>query len=80
MVAACVGLYWLAWRVEPHYSSRDGRRFLTTGQFIDRDKLHYIDVKGEQFSVKGPSITPRPPQGQPIVTALGHGTPAYTFA
>jgi hypothetical protein len=36
-VAACVALYWLAWRVEPHYSSRDGRRFLTTGQFIDAD-------------------------------------------
>jgi hypothetical protein len=35
VVAACVGLYKLAWRVEPHYSSRDGRRFLATGQFID---------------------------------------------
>ena len=23
--------------------------------------------------VKGPSITPRPPQGQPVVAALGHG-------
>ena len=28
-----------------------------------------------RFSVKGPSITPRPPQGQPIVAALGHGEP-----
>ena len=41
--------------------------------FIDRDKLHYIDFTGRWFSVKGPSITPRPPQGQPIVAALGHG-------
>jgi alkanesulfonate monooxygenase SsuD/methylene tetrahydromethanopterin reductase-like flavin-dependent oxidoreductase (luciferase family) len=27
--------------------------------------------------VKGPSITPRPPQGQPIVAALGHAAPAF---
>ncbi|MGV9674629.1 LLM class flavin-dependent oxidoreductase [Nocardia sp. NPDC003482] len=39
----------------------------TTGRFIDRDKLHYIDFAGDNFSVKGPSITPRPPQGQPLV-------------
>ncbi|MFD7844037.1 LLM class flavin-dependent oxidoreductase [Nocardia sp. NPDC059764] len=38
-----------------------------TGRFIDRDRLHYIDFAGEHFSVKGPSITPRPPQGQPPV-------------
>ncbi|MCM6772627.1 LLM class flavin-dependent oxidoreductase [Nocardia sp. CDC159] len=42
-------------------------RDLATGRFIDRDKLHYIDFVGENFSVKGPSITPRPPQGQPLV-------------
>jgi alkanesulfonate monooxygenase SsuD/methylene tetrahydromethanopterin reductase-like flavin-dependent oxidoreductase (luciferase family) len=48
-----------------------------TGRFIDRDKLHYIDFVGEQFSVKGPSITPRPPQGQPVVSALGHRPVPY---
>ena len=48
-----------------------------TGRFVDRGKLHYIDFAGKQFSVKGPSITPRPPQGQPVVSALGHGTAAY---
>ena len=42
-------------------------RDAATGRFIDRDKLHYIDFAGEHFSVKGPSITPRPPQGQPVV-------------
>ncbi|RDI65873.1 LLM class flavin-dependent oxidoreductase [Nocardia pseudobrasiliensis] len=42
-------------------------RDLSTGRFLDRDKLHYIDFVGENFSVKGPSITPRPPQGQPLV-------------
>lgn len=52
-------------------------RDAATGRFIDRDKLHYIDFRGRWFSVKGPSITPRPPQGQPLVAALGHGDPAY---
>ena len=52
-------------------------RDVATGRFIDRDKLHYIDFKGRWFSVKGPSITPRPPQGQPIVAALGHGGVSY---
>jgi alkanesulfonate monooxygenase SsuD/methylene tetrahydromethanopterin reductase-like flavin-dependent oxidoreductase (luciferase family) len=52
-------------------------RDAATGRFIDRDKLHYIDFEGRWFSVKGPSITQRPPQGQPLVAALGHGDPAY---
>ncbi|MFJ9117267.1 LLM class flavin-dependent oxidoreductase [Streptomyces sp. NPDC102394] len=52
-------------------------RDAATGRFIDRDKLHYIDFQGRHFSVKGPSITPRPPQGQPLVTALAHQTVPY---
>lgn len=47
-------------------------RDVATGRFVDRDKLHYIDFEGRFFSVKGPSITPRPPQGQPVVAALAH--------
>ncbi|TVY06368.1 LLM class flavin-dependent oxidoreductase [Mycolicibacterium porcinum] len=52
-------------------------RDVSSGRFIDRNKLHYIDFEGATFSVKGPSITPRPPQGQPVVAALGHVDPAY---
>jgi alkanesulfonate monooxygenase SsuD/methylene tetrahydromethanopterin reductase-like flavin-dependent oxidoreductase (luciferase family) len=52
-------------------------RDVATGRFIDRDKLHYIDFEGRWFSVRGPSITPRPPQGQPVVAALGHATVSY---
>ncbi|MEU0042611.1 LLM class flavin-dependent oxidoreductase [Streptomyces werraensis] len=52
-------------------------RDVATGRFIDRDKLHYIHFEGRHFSVKGPSITPRPPQGQPLVTALAHDTIPY---
>ena len=55
-------------------------RDVVTGRFVDRDKLHYIDFTGKYFSVKGPSITPRPPQGQPVVAALAHALPIYEFA
>ncbi|WP_182909647.1 LLM class flavin-dependent oxidoreductase [Microbispora sp. H13382] len=55
-------------------------RDVATGRFIDRDKLHYIDFSGDRFSVKGPSITPRSPQGQPLVTSLAHDTVPYEFA
>jgi alkanesulfonate monooxygenase SsuD/methylene tetrahydromethanopterin reductase-like flavin-dependent oxidoreductase (luciferase family) len=55
-------------------------RDVATGRFVDRDKLHYIDFAGKYFSVKGPSITPRPPQGQPVVAALAHAKPIYEFA
>ena len=54
-------------------------RDVASGRFVDRAKLHYIDFEGARFSVRGPSITPRPPQGQPIVAALGHGDPAYAL-
>jgi alkanesulfonate monooxygenase SsuD/methylene tetrahydromethanopterin reductase-like flavin-dependent oxidoreductase (luciferase family) len=52
-------------------------RDVATGRFVDRQKLHYIDFQGRFFSVKGPSITPRPPQGQPVVAALAHQQVPY---
>ena len=55
-------------------------RDVTTGRYVDIDKLHYIDFVGKFFSVKGPSITPRPPQGQPVVAVLAHSGPVYEFA
>ncbi|WP_327129640.1 LLM class flavin-dependent oxidoreductase [Streptomyces sp. NBC_01727] len=55
-------------------------RDTATGRFIDRDKLHHIDFEGAHFSVKGPSITPRPPQGQPLVASLAHASTPYEFA
>lgn len=53
---------WDSWEDDAEIRDR------STGRFIDRDKLHYIDFAGDYFSVKGPSITPRSPQGQSIVT------------
>jgi alkanesulfonate monooxygenase SsuD/methylene tetrahydromethanopterin reductase-like flavin-dependent oxidoreductase (luciferase family) len=55
-------------------------RDVDSGRFIDRDKLHYVDFEGRWFAVRGPSITPRPPQGQPVVAALAHRSPSYRLA
>ncbi|MFJ5880017.1 LLM class flavin-dependent oxidoreductase [Kitasatospora cineracea] len=55
-------------------------RDAATGRFVDREKLHYIDFTGPRFSVRGPSITPRPPQGQPLVAALAHRAEPFRLA
>ncbi|GAB2572651.1 LLM class flavin-dependent oxidoreductase [Microlunatus antarcticus] len=55
-------------------------RDVASGRFVDRDQLHYVDFEGRFFSVRGPSITPRPPQGQPVVVALAHAEVPRAFA
>ncbi|BAJ32775.1 putative oxidoreductase [Kitasatospora setae KM-6054] len=55
-------------------------RDAATGRFIDREKLHYIDFEGPRFAVRGPSITPRPPQGQPLVASLAHRGEPFKLA
>ncbi|GAY07992.1 LLM class flavin-dependent oxidoreductase [Pseudonocardia sp. N23] len=44
-------------------------RDVATGRYLDVDKLHHLDFVGETYSVKGPAIVPRPPQGQLVVVA-----------
>jgi hypothetical protein len=49
-IAAIAGMYWLAFRIEPHHSSRNGRRFLTSGQFLDADGQPdggFVELRGE---------------------------------
>lgn len=52
---------WDSWEDDAVIRDRD------TGRYIDRTRVHYVDFEGEFFSVRGPSITPRSPQGQPVV-------------
>lgn len=42
---------------------------VATGRYLDPGKVHHVDFTGKRFSVKGPLITPRPPQGRPVVLA-----------
>jgi alkanesulfonate monooxygenase SsuD/methylene tetrahydromethanopterin reductase-like flavin-dependent oxidoreductase (luciferase family) len=42
-------------------------RDTATDRFVDRDRIHHINYTGEHLAVRGPSITPRPPQGQPVI-------------
>ncbi|WP_018686161.1 LLM class flavin-dependent oxidoreductase [Actinokineospora enzanensis] len=44
-------------------------RDAATGRYLDADKVHHVDFVGRHFTVKGPLITPRPPQGRPVVLA-----------
>ncbi|MFE3514314.1 LLM class flavin-dependent oxidoreductase [Streptomyces sp. NPDC059166] len=46
-------------------------RDAATGRFVDRGKLHHVDFRGSTFSVRGPAIVPRPPQGRPVVVIDG---------
>ncbi|MFH8727138.1 LLM class flavin-dependent oxidoreductase [Streptomyces termitum] len=55
-------------------------RDAATGRFLDRDRIHHVDFTGPHFSVRGPSVTPRPPQGQPVVASLAHASVPYAFA
>ncbi|MFE5944985.1 LLM class flavin-dependent oxidoreductase [Streptomyces sp. NPDC056480] len=51
-------------------------RSVATSRYLDRSRLHSIDFAGETYSVKGPSIVPRPPQGRPVVLARPGIVPA----
>ena len=56
-------------------------RDAATNRFFDRRRVHHIDHVGARFSVKGPSITPRSPQGQPVIAmAAGRGGPHDALA
>lgn len=55
-------------------------RDVATGRFLDRDRVHHIDFASERFSVAGPSIVPRSPQGQLPVTLLAHSPQIFELA
>lgn len=49
-------------------------------RFLDGAKLHYINFESPNFRVLGPSITPRPPQGQPVVAVSWTGAEDIALA
>ncbi|WP_438488736.1 LLM class flavin-dependent oxidoreductase [Streptomyces sp. S186] len=66
-VAEVAGRLWDSWEDDAEIRDR------ATGRFVDRDKLHYVDFTGRTFSVRGPSIVPRPPQGRPVTVVDATG-------
>ncbi|GAA1016700.1 hypothetical protein Aple_043590 [Acrocarpospora pleiomorpha] len=60
-VVDVVGRLWDSW--EDDAVIRD----VSTGRYLDRRRLHRVGYAGSAFSIEGPSITPRPPQGHPVV-------------
>lgn len=38
-------------------------RDVPTGRYLDRERIHHIHFAGDDYSIVGPSIVPRPPQG-----------------
>ena len=51
-------------------------RDVATGRYVDRDRLHAVDVDTGRWSVRGPLTVPRPPQGQPVVAVRAQDLPA----
>jgi alkanesulfonate monooxygenase SsuD/methylene tetrahydromethanopterin reductase-like flavin-dependent oxidoreductase (luciferase family) len=51
-------------------------RDVASGRFLDADRVHHVNFTGARFTVTGPLITPRPPQGQVVV--LGADTLGVT--
>jgi FMN-dependent oxidoreductase (nitrilotriacetate monooxygenase family) len=51
-----------------------------TGLFFDPARLHVLDHKGEQFSVRGPLNIGRPVQGWPVIVQAGASEAGRQFA
>jgi alkanesulfonate monooxygenase SsuD/methylene tetrahydromethanopterin reductase-like flavin-dependent oxidoreductase (luciferase family) len=51
-----------------------------SGQFLDPDKLHELNHKGEFLKVKGPLNISRPAQGQPVIFQAGSSEDGRSFA
>lgn len=56
-------------------------RDVSTGRFIDKERVHHVRVETEFFSVVGPSIVPRSPQGNvPVIVEVAGDGPALEVA
>ncbi|MEC5386423.1 LLM class flavin-dependent oxidoreductase [Uliginosibacterium sp. H3] len=63
--AAVVARLWDSWDDDAFLRDK------SSGVFFDQDKLHFLNHRGEHFSVKGPLNVARPPQGHPVQVQAG---------
>ncbi len=65
---------WDSWEDEAFIRNRE------TGEFVNKDKLHKLDYKGDFFNVKGPLNIQRSRQGQPVIFQAGASKTGRAFA
>ncbi|SDA13261.1 LLM class flavin-dependent oxidoreductase [Sphingomonas sp. NFR15] len=65
---------WDSWEDDAHVGDKE------SGVFVDPDKLHRLDHKGEFFQVRGPLNIKRGPQGQPVIFQAGASDDGRNFA
>jgi FMN-dependent oxidoreductase (nitrilotriacetate monooxygenase family) len=65
---------WDSWEDGAHVADKD------SGVFVDPEKLHRLDHKGEFFQVRGPLNIKRTPQGQPVIFQAGASEDGRNFA
>jgi FMN-dependent oxidoreductase (nitrilotriacetate monooxygenase family) len=65
---------WDSWEEDALVGSKE------QGIFVDPDKLHRLDHKGEFFQVRGPLNIKRTPQGQPVIVQAGSSDDGRNFA
>jgi FMN-dependent oxidoreductase (nitrilotriacetate monooxygenase family) len=51
-----------------------------SGRYLDPERVHTLDHKGEFFSVAGPLNIARPPQGYPVIAQAGSSEEGRAFA
>lgn len=57
-----------------------GIRDAAGGRLPGRGRIHRTDFEGAAFSVRGPAVVPRPPQGHPVTVVDGTADPARETA
>jgi alkanesulfonate monooxygenase len=65
---------WDSYEDDAFVRDRDSSRYFTP------EKLHYLNHKGEFFSVRGPLNAARPPQGHPVLAQAGSSETGRDFA
>ncbi|HKX21638.1 MAG TPA: LLM class flavin-dependent oxidoreductase [Rhizorhapis sp.] len=65
---------WDSWEDGAHVANKE------SGQFVDPERLHRLDHKGEFFQVRGPLNIKRTPQGQPVIFQAGASDDGRNFA
>jgi alkanesulfonate monooxygenase len=65
---------WDSWEDDAHVLDKNG------GLFFEPAKLHLLHHKGKHFSVRGPLMVPRSPQGQPVIVQAGQSEAGLELA